>query len=95
VQFENRPRPPAKWDAGPSRPYCSRRDDLERFHAYIFSTENTGRDYVYKVVSINGVPFQKSALTREEHISKRAYADVNQFTFVIARRFFAISKQLD
>jgi hypothetical protein len=31
-------------------------------------TQNTGRDYVYKVVSINGVPFQKSALTREQHL---------------------------
>jgi hypothetical protein len=46
----------------------ARIDDLERFHGYVFSTENTGRDYVYKLISIKRVPFTKSALTREDHL---------------------------
>ena len=34
--------------------------DLEE-EGYVFDAKWIGRDYVYKVVSINGVPFAKSA----------------------------------
>jgi hypothetical protein len=32
--------------------------DLEK-QGYVFRTEDTGRDYVYHLVSIGGVPYQK------------------------------------
>ena len=33
----------------------ARIDDLEK-QGYVFFTENTGRDYVYRLLSINGQP---------------------------------------
>jgi hypothetical protein len=41
--------------------------DLQE-QGYVFLTENTAPDYVYKLVSINGVPPEKSALTHEDHL---------------------------
>ena len=38
----------------------ARIEDLEQKHGYVFTTENTGRDYVYRLVSINGRPVAKS-----------------------------------
>lgn len=41
--------------------------DLEE-EGYVFDAKWAGRDYVYKLISINGVPFAKSTLTREDHL---------------------------
>jgi hypothetical protein len=45
----------------------ARIDDLEK-QGYVFTTENTGRDYIYRLVSINGVPFARSTLPRQDHL---------------------------
>ena len=34
-------------------------EDLEQKHGYVFRTEDTGRDYIYHLVSVNGVPHEK------------------------------------
>lgn len=47
----------------------ARIQDLEDKHGYVFETEDTGRDYVYRLVSINGAP----AATPEQ-INKAALA---------------------
>jgi len=42
----------------------------------VFLTVDDGRDYIYKLLSIKGVPPEKSALTRDDHlrIAKEARA---------------------
>jgi hypothetical protein len=37
----------------------ARIEDLEQKHGYIFRTKDTGREYVYHLLSIHSVPFQK------------------------------------
>jgi hypothetical protein len=52
---------------------ASRIKDLETKHGYVFTTENTGRDYIYRLVSINGVP-RGAPLTRSDHLRMAAEA---------------------
>jgi hypothetical protein len=44
----------------------ARIEDLEQKHGCVFTTKDTDRDYVYRLVSINGEPVQR--LTREQHL---------------------------
>jgi hypothetical protein len=43
----------------------ARIEDLERKERYVFRIENTGPDYVYHLVSTDGVPFGKREPRRD------------------------------
>ncbi|MBX3498088.1 MAG: hypothetical protein KF889_01490 [Alphaproteobacteria bacterium] len=46
---------------------AARIQDLEDKHGYVFLKDDTGRDCTYKLVHINGVPPEKSALVDADH----------------------------
>jgi hypothetical protein len=66
---------------------------LEQKRGYIFRTEDTGRDYIYHLVSTNDVPYQKPARVHRAQILKDA-AELVQCSKIITQPAKAIEMML-